>query len=49
MAEKKKEDEKKRKKKKLPEKGEGKVYNVEPVEEPVKGPTGKETFRARGG
>ena len=45
MAEKKKEGEKKRKKKKLPEKGEGTVYNVEPAEEPVKGPAGKDIYR----
>jgi hypothetical protein len=46
MAEKKKEDEKKRKKKKLPEHEGGKIYNVEPVEEPVKGPTGREVYRS---
>jgi hypothetical protein len=45
MAEKKKEDEKKRKKKKIHEKEGGQVYNVEPAEEPVKGPTGKDVYR----
>jgi hypothetical protein len=46
MAEKKKEDEKKRKKKKLHAENEGQVYNVEPAEKPVKGPSGKEIFKA---
>jgi hypothetical protein len=45
MAEKSKEDAKKRKKKKTVEKEEGRVYNVEPSEEPVKGPTGKDVYR----
>ncbi len=44
MAEKK--EEAKKKKKKLPEHEKGKVYNVEPVEEPVKGPTGKDVYRS---
>jgi len=46
MVDKKKEDEKKRKKKK----GHGEEvrhgYNVEPAEEPVHGPSGKEIFKA---
>lgn len=44
MAEKK-EDAKKRKKKKAAEKEEGRVYNVEPAEQPVKGPSGKDVYR----
>ena len=39
MAEKRKEDEKKSKKKKP------RGHNIEPAEEPVHGPSGKETFR----
>ncbi len=45
MTEKKKEDEKKRKKKKLHAEEDGHVYNVEPAEKPVKGPTGKDVYR----
>lgn len=39
--EKKKEEEKKRKKKRVP------VSNIEPAEEPVKGPTGEDIFRVK--
>jgi hypothetical protein len=48
MAEKGKDDTKKRKpkRKKLPGTDEGRIYNVEPAEEPVKGPTGKDVYRS---
>ena len=42
MAEKEPEEKKEEKKKRRRKKG---IYNVEPAEEPVKGPTGEDIFR----